>query len=138
MPSFKRSIINSLRRGYLLRGIVLAAGAAGLVIVLTGIAVAAIVVRRPGPPLPVMLTDPYARRPIVWVAPPMPRVVVVPGPRAGWVWAPGYWRWTAGAYVWIDGAWLAARPGSTYAPAHWDRFPGGWQFVPSGWIRRPL
>ena len=27
------------------------------------------------------------------VRPPAPRVVVVPAPRVGYAWAPGYWRW---------------------------------------------
>ncbi len=31
------------------------------------------------------------------VAPPAPRVIVTPGPRAGFVWAPGYWRWNGRA-----------------------------------------
>jgi hypothetical protein len=72
------------------------------------------------------------------IAPPAPRVVIVPAPRPGRIWAPGYWRWTGGAYVWIDGAWIVERPGFVYAPSHWARFPGGWRFIAGGWARRPL
>jgi hypothetical protein len=32
----------------------------------------------------------------VTIAPPAPRYEPVPPPRAGWVWAPGYWNWVNG------------------------------------------
>ncbi len=35
------------------------------------------------------------------VAPPPVRVEVVPPPRVGFVWAPGYWEWREHAHVWV-------------------------------------
>jgi hypothetical protein len=37
------------------------------------------------------------------VAPPAPRVEVVPAARPGWVWAPGYWAWRGREHVWVGG-----------------------------------
>ena len=34
------------------------------------------------------------------VAPPAPREEVVPAPRVGFVWAPGYWNWDGHKHVW--------------------------------------
>jgi len=45
------------------------------------------------------------------VAPPPPRVVEYPAPRAGFVWAPGYWNWNGHEHVWAEDA------GSVSAPA---------------------
>src|ERR1700749_1874943 len=111
MSNFDKSPLPAFRNQFLLRGVVLGGAAALLILTLTGIAAAAIIVREPGPHLPVMLTGPYAARPVVWIAPPVPRVAIVPAPRRGWIWSPGYWSWTGAAYVWIDGIWLMERPG---------------------------
>lgn len=134
MRIFAKSFASSTHQPFLLRGLLLGAATTALVITLTGIAAAAIVVRRPGPSLPVMLTSPYVAR-SVWIAPPAPRFVVAPSLRPGWIWSPGYWRWSGTAYVWVDGLWIAERPGFRFVPAHWDHFPGGWRFVPGGWVR---
>ncbi|HEY4075344.1 MAG TPA: hypothetical protein VGM26_00295 [Rhizomicrobium sp.] len=91
---------------------------------------------RTGPAISLAVGAPWPR-PVHWVAPPPPRVVVAPRLRPGWVWTPGYWRWTGRAYVWIDGVWLAERPGYGYVAAHWVRGVQGWVFVPGGWARRP-
>jgi hypothetical protein len=93
----KKSAIATLGNSSLLRGVAVVAAASALVVCLSGIAAAAIVVRRPAPHLPVMLTGPYLARPVVWIAPPRPRVVVVPAPRPGWIWSPGYWNWSGAA-----------------------------------------
>jgi hypothetical protein len=84
-----------------------------------------------------MLTVPVAAQ-VHWIAPPPPRIVVTPAPRAGWVWSPGYWRWTGREYFWVAGRWLPERRGYGYVPAHWERALGGWIFVPARWLRRPL
>jgi len=47
----------------------------------------------------------------VQVAPPPPRVEVVPAPRRGQVWVPGYWDWRGHRHVW------APAIGSVHAPA---------------------
>lgn len=71
----------------------------------------------------------------VGVRPPPPRVVVVPAPRRGYVWAGGYWRWNGHRHVWVDGYWMRARPGWTWAPAHWEERRGRWVFVAGVWVR---
>ncbi len=45
------------------------------------------------------------------VAPPAPQVEVVPEPRVGYVWAPGYWEWRGGHHVWVGGHWIGERRG---------------------------
>jgi hypothetical protein len=139
MFSFRALRDPSVRKALLLHALIRGTTAAAFILAVTGVGNAAIIVRRSGPPLPVMLSRPYvATRPVVWIAPPAPRVFVAPAPRPGWIWSPGYWRWNGGAYVWVGGIWLAERPGFRFAPAAWERFPGGWRFVPGGWARRPL
>lgn len=134
MRIFGNSSARSAHNPFWVRGLLLGMATAALVIALTGIAGAAVVVRRPGPPLPIMLTGPYAAH-SVWIAPPAARIVIAPAPRPGWIWSPGYWRWSGTAYVWVDGLWMAERPGYRFVPAHWDHFPGGWRFIPGGWAR---
>ena len=67
------------------------------------------------------------------VRPPPPRVVVVPEPRRGYVWAPGYWRWNGHAHVWVDGKWLRERRGYRWEPAHWEERHGRWHFEEGHW-----
>lgn len=81
-----------------------------------------------GPPRGVAVVD-------VGVRPPPPRVVVVPAPRRGYVWAAGFWRWDGHRHVWVDGHWMRARRGWSWAPAHWEERRGGWHFVPGLWVR---
>ena len=55
------------------------------------------------------------------VAPPPARVEVVPGPREGYVWAPGYWAWRGHEHVWVGGHWSARpHPGAVWMHAHWS------------------
>lgn len=72
----------------------------------------------------------------VQIAPPPPPAVVVPAPRAGFVWAPGYWRWNGHRHVWVEGRWLRARPGFHWVPEHWVARRGYYRFVPGHWARR--
>jgi hypothetical protein len=67
--------------------------------------------------------------------PPPPRVVVVPAPRRGYVWEPGYWRWTGHKHVWVDGRWMRERRGWHWEPAHWEERQGRWYFQPGVWVR---
>ena len=70
----------------------------------------------------------------VQVRPPPARVVVVPTPRHGYVWAPGYWRWNGRAHVWVDGRWLRERHGYHWVPAHWEENRRGyWHFEDGHW-----
>lgn len=65
--------------------------------------------------------------------PPPPRYEVVPVPRAGFVWVPGYWDWRAHRHHWVKGRWVRYRPGYYYEPVRWvhrggryHRY-GGWR-----------
>jgi hypothetical protein len=74
----------------------------------------------------------------IGVAPPAPRFERVPPPRAGYVWAPGYWRWDGRwhRHVWVGGRWVRVHPGYRYRPARWVRGPRGhWHFHPGHWAR---
>ena len=74
---------------------------------------------------------------IVSVAPPAPRHEVVPGPRAGWVWAPGHYEWRGREYVWIEGHWMRERPGYAYTEPRWvQRGNGEWVLVGNSWEER--
>jgi hypothetical protein len=72
---------------------------------------------------------------VVKVAPPVPRVEVVPAPRVGYVWAPGYWGWRGGRHVWIAGAWQHERKGYVYAQPAWVQRDGAWHLNRGGWVR---
>jgi YXWGXW repeat-containing protein len=73
---------------------------------------------------------------IVGVAPPAPRVEVVPVPRVGYVWAPGYWRWNGHRHFWVAGYWVPARAGWHWVPSHWSPYSGHrYRYVPGYWAR---
>jgi hypothetical protein len=67
------------------------------------------------------------------VAPPAPRVEVVPPPRAGYVWDPGHWRWDGGRYIWVGGHWQRVRAGYRWVPGHWIQRGPNWRWVPGHW-----
>jgi hypothetical protein len=66
------------------------------------------------------------------IAPPALRHEVVPAPRVGYVWAPGYWDWGHGRYRWVAGHWNSHRPGYHYAPVRWVH-RGGRYYRSGGW-----
>ena len=68
-------------------------------------------------------------------APPPTRYEVVPVPRHGYVWAPGYWHWNGRRHVWFEGHWERARPGHYYQRAEWQRSHDGWRLNRGGWQR---
>jgi WXXGXW repeat (2 copies) len=70
---------------------------------------------------------------VVHVAPPMPQVEVIPGPRAGYVWAPGYWQWQGERHVWVSGRHVASRPGHYWVADGWQARDGGHHFSPGRW-----
>ena len=77
-----------------------------------------------------------ARRVVdVNVAPPPERVEVVPAPRAGYVWAPGYWRWDRGRHVWVKGYWVRERRGYHWVPHRWKERGKRWHFEIGHWDR---
>jgi hypothetical protein len=69
------------------------------------------------------------------MAPPAPRVVIVPEPRPGYEWQPGYWTRESGDWAWVDGRWVELPPHYRYAPTHWEQAPDGtWQLIPGRWV----
>ena len=71
----------------------------------------------------------------VGVAPPEPRVEVVPEPRRGYVWAPGFWEWRGRHHYWVPGHWMRARVGYHWEPDRWDRDGERWHYYRGGWNR---
>jgi hypothetical protein len=71
----------------------------------------------------------------ITVAPPAPQVEVVPAPRVGYVWAPGYWDWRGGRHVWVGGTWVHERPGYHWVPSHWDQHGDHYRFARGHWER---
>jgi hypothetical protein len=67
------------------------------------------------------------------VGPPPAVVEVVPAPRHGYVWAPGYWRWNGSKHVWAKGRWMREQHGRQWVPDHWVERGGRWHFVPGHW-----
>jgi hypothetical protein len=67
------------------------------------------------------------------VAPPEPRVEVLPPPRPGFVWAPGYWDWRGHDHVWVAGRWVGERPGYHWAPDRWEQRGDHWHHVKGHW-----
>lgn len=69
------------------------------------------------------------------VAPPPPRVIKMPPPRPGFVWAPGYYRWDGHRHVWVDGHFMRERRGSHWVAERWNERHGRYRFVPGHWER---
>jgi hypothetical protein len=69
------------------------------------------------------------------VAPPPPRYEVVPAPRAGFIWAPGFWEWRNGRHYWARGHWERERHGYYWHPSRWEQRDGRWAFERGGWNR---
>ena len=69
------------------------------------------------------------------VAPPEPQVEVVPPPRSGYVWAPGFWEWRGHHHVWVEGHWVRARVGYHWLPDRWDRDGERWHYFRGHWER---
>jgi hypothetical protein len=72
---------------------------------------------------------------VVKVAPPVPRVEVVPAPRVGFIWAPGYWDWRGNQHVWVAGNWQRERAGYRYAAPVWVERNGEWHLTRGKWAR---
>lgn len=66
-------------------------------------------------------------------APPVERVEVVPGARAGYVWDKGHWRFDHGQYVWVTGHWQVERVGMHWVPGHWNGHHDRWVWVEGHW-----
>ena len=66
------------------------------------------------------------------IAPPPVYHEVVPAPRVGYVWVPGYWDWRYGRYYWVAGSWSRHRPGYYYQPVRWH-YRDGRYYRAGGW-----
>src|SRR5881394_1763041 len=66
------------------------------------------------------------------VAPPE-RVEVVPAPRTGYIWAPGYYRWRGNHHVWVDGHWARTRVGYHWYADRWDHDGDRWIYRRGHW-----
>jgi hypothetical protein len=69
------------------------------------------------------------------VAPPALRHEVVPAPRAGYLWAPGYWDWRSNKHYWVKGHWEKERAGYFYHQPQWAQRDGRWVMERSRWDR---
>src|SRR5260221_8810448 len=69
------------------------------------------------------------------VAPPATRYEVVPAPRTGYVWVPGFWDWRGNHHVWIRGRWERERSGYYWHPNRWEQREGRWAFERGRWDR---
>jgi len=69
------------------------------------------------------------------VPPPAPLVEVVPAPRPGWMWVPGYWEWRGHRHAWVGGHWVRERHGHYYAPGAWVMREGRYYYDAPGWRR---
>jgi hypothetical protein len=72
---------------------------------------------------------------MIGTPPPAPVYEVVPAPRPGYIWAPGYYRYDAGRYAWTTGRWMPVRPGYRWVNDRWDHGPQGWYHVAGRWDR---
>ena len=69
------------------------------------------------------------------VGPPAPVYEPVPPPRAGYIWAPGYWDWNGHRHVWHRGTWQHERHGYRWEPHHWAQHGDHWTLERGRWSR---
>lgn len=67
------------------------------------------------------------------IAPPAPREEVVPAPRPGFIWAPGYWAWSGHEHTWTAGRWERERSGQHWVPERWEQHGNKWHFEKGHW-----
>jgi len=72
---------------------------------------------------------------VVRIAPPAPRYEVVPPPRPGYLWTPGYWSYRNNQHYWIAGTWVRERPGYVYNHPTWVERDGEWRLSQGNWAR---
>ncbi|HUP97755.1 MAG TPA: hypothetical protein VM073_07435 [Usitatibacter sp.] len=84
------------------------------------------------------LTAPAMARVDVFVdvAPPAPRYEVVPAPRAGYVWQPGFYVWEGNRHHWRKGHWVRERKGYYWHPSRWEQRDGRYYFREGRWDRQ--
>jgi hypothetical protein len=101
-------------------------------------ALAAAAISLPALTVPALVTPAAAQASLnisIGTPPPAPIYEVVPAPRPGYVWAPGYYRHDGVRYVWAPGRWIAERPGYHWVNDRWEHGPHGYYHVPGRWDR---
>ena len=68
-------------------------------------------------------------------APPPARLEVVPAPRRGYLWTPGYWDANGHKHAWRAGHWERHRAGYHYVEPRWIERNNGWAFERGRWNR---
>lgn len=71
----------------------------------------------------------------VRIAPPEPRVEIMPQPRRNYTWAAGHWEWRNRRHVWVAGSWLRDRRGHHYNQPAWAERDGRWYMTRGNWQR---
>jgi hypothetical protein len=66
-------------------------------------------------------------------APPPVRYEIVPAPRTGYLWAPGYWNWDGTQHTWSNGHWERNRRNYIYLQPEWHQEGDGWKLEKGGW-----
>jgi hypothetical protein len=69
------------------------------------------------------------------IGPPPVRYEAVPGPRAGYIWAPGFWDYSGSKHVWRGGHWERDRPGQHWHNGGWAQRDGRWHLDRGRWER---
>ncbi len=67
------------------------------------------------------------------VAPPPPRVEVVPAVRVGYVWAPGYWNYSGHQHVWVNGRYIHDHHGHHWVNDNWEQRGTHWHHDAGHW-----
>jgi len=67
------------------------------------------------------------------IAPPAPRVEVVPAARVGYVWAPGYWNYEGRRHVWVKGHYIREHRGHHWVADSWEQRGNRWHRVEGHW-----
>jgi hypothetical protein len=66
--------------------------------------------------------------------PPAMKVEVVPAPRVGYVYTPGYWDYKDRTYVWVEGTFVPERKGYVYVAPRYEQKEGKWRMYSSRWV----
>ena len=69
------------------------------------------------------------------IAPPEARHEVVPAPRRGYVWSPGYWDARGSRHVWRVGHWERNRRGYHFTAPAWTQRDNRWELQRGRWNR---
>ncbi|HLG45493.1 MAG TPA: YXWGXW repeat-containing protein [Reyranella sp.] len=99
---------------------------------------AAAAISLPALTVPALVTPAAAQASLnisIGTPPPAPVYEVIPAPRPGYIWAPGYYRYEGTRYVWTPGRWMAERPGYHWTNDRWEHGAHGWYHVPGRWDR---